>query len=137
MLTTFLYLPDENKFPPENDEGYIEYKLRLDFKDAFRLLKMESQMLYRLTEGYEYYECYKCHYVLGVFDNGTVGDLSEEELDKTYDIFYSVVVACKANVIEKIKSNLNNKWFICATIEKPEPLPDELAMEDLYICSIL
>ena len=133
MLVNYLYLPDENKFPPENDEGYLEYKLRLDFKDDFRLQKMESQMLYRLNEGYEHYDCYKCHYVLGVFDNGTIGSLTEEELDKTYIIFLSVVMACKANVTEYIKSNINEKWFICATIEKP----GELDMEDLYNCFIL
>jgi GTPase len=133
MLVNYLYISDENKFPPEDDEGYLEYKLRLDFKDEFRLKKMESQMLYRLTEGYGYYNSYKCHYVLGVFDNGTIGSLTEEELDKTYVIFRAVVTACKANVTEYIKNHIDGKWFICATIEKD----GELEMEDLYSCLIL
>lgn len=133
MLTNYLYIPDENKFPPENDEGIFEYKLRLDLKDPFRLLKMESQMLYRLMEGYDFYECYKCHYVLGVYDNGTIGSLSEAELDNTYEIFSSVVSSCGAKITEYIKSNINNKWFICVTIETVK----DLIMGDLYDMDVL
>jgi GTPase len=130
MLTTFLYIRDENRFPPENDEGFIEYKLRLDRKDEYRLLKMSSQMLYRLSEGYDHYECYKCHYILGVYDNGTIGNLTEEELNLTYIIFNSVVSACDAKITEYIKSNINNKWFICVTVEKDIKEKDDEANAD-------
>jgi GTPase len=120
-LFNTLFLYEQNKFPPENDEGYIEYKLRLDKKDDYRLQKMKSQMLFRLGEGYEICECYKCHYILGIYDNGIIGNLTEMELDHTFEIFKSVVSACDAFIIHEHKLEINNKWIICVTIEKPMP----------------
>ena len=53
LLNRFVISYDGNKpvFNAENDEGYIEYKLRLDHTEKMRLNKMITQMKFRLNEG--------------------------------------------------------------------------------------
>ncbi len=72
-----IYNEEDKIFMEENDEGNIEYKWRLDYKNEYSLKKLVSQMLWRLNEGNERYGRYEAHYLLGVYDNGTPGKLSE------------------------------------------------------------
>ena len=104
-MSIFNYLIDDNKLIPEHPEGNIEYKLRLDKKNAENIRKMESQMLWRLSEGknqnypIEYNFMKKslksiseAHYVLGVFDNGCFGKLECETLNKSIDVFKEIQI---------------------------------------------
>lgn len=86
------------EFLPENDDGNVEYKLRLDTKDRMGLKKIASQMKWRMNEGKELYNLCEAHYILGVADDGTLGGLTKDELDKTYNIFLTTVSECKAIV---------------------------------------
>ncbi len=75
-----IYNNIDNKFRPEVEEGNIEYKWRLDKKDILGIKKLVSQMLWRLNEGYDMTNNYEAHYLLGVYDSGNLGGLSEVEL---------------------------------------------------------
>ena len=50
-MSIFQYLLSNNSLIPENPEGNIEYKLRLDFKQDKDIKKISSQMKWRLSEG--------------------------------------------------------------------------------------
>ena len=73
---------DANKpvFKPEDDEGYIEYKLRLDHIDKQKIDKMTTQMIYRLNEGKLLTGKYVAYYLIGVDDDGTTGYINKDIL---------------------------------------------------------
>jgi signal recognition particle receptor subunit beta len=86
-------------FIKENDNGNIEYKWRLDYKTDMSIKKLVSQMLWRLNEGKEIYGIYEAHYLLGVYDNGNLGELTKEQLDTNIDIFYKIINKANAEVV--------------------------------------
>lgn len=94
-----IYIKDSNKFLEENDEGNIEYKWRLDYKNEMSLKKLVSQMLWRLNEGKENYGIYEAHYLLGVYDSGKLGNLTKDELNMTINIFNTIVNKANAKII--------------------------------------
>lgn len=105
---------------PENDEGYVEYKLRLDKKNSLGLKKISSQMNWRLESGYELLGRKEAHYVLGVTDDGTIGGLSEKEIDDTFEIFYNIVKNNNATMTHFDKKQYGNFFIIYAIIKKIE-----------------
>lgn len=107
-------------FQPEDDDGYIEYKLRLDTKGNFALQKLYSQMNWRLDEGLSLLKKKEAHYLLGVKDNGTLGELSKDEIDSTFRIFQTIVEKCGADVITKIERTYEKGSMIYAIISKKE-----------------
>ena len=82
-----LFISEENKFYPENHDGNVEYKLRLDTKNDLGVKKLTTQMMWRLNEGYESTGIREAHYLLGVYDNGDLGKLTEEDLQNTIYVF--------------------------------------------------
>lgn len=65
---------------PENDEGNIEYKLKLVSVDADRIDKITSQMRFRCDEGKG-----EAYYYLGVMDDGLVVGMEDTEFTETFD----------------------------------------------------
>jgi GTPase len=106
----------KTKFKEEIEEGNIEYKLRLDFKTESSLKKMKNQMNWRFDEGKETTGRRECHYILGIFDNGKLGELSEEQIDNTFLIFNSVVKECKASILSCEKKLYDNSWIVFVSI---------------------
>src|SRR5579872_5643477 len=91
-IIDLLYLPKEGKLIPEPDQsGNIEYKLRLDKKDIKKRDNMISQMLWRMNEGRNQYGRYEAHYILGVHDDGTFSDMTEQALAHTTNILRGIV----------------------------------------------
>jgi len=105
-------------FNPESDDGYIEYKLRLDHIDPKRLTQMVSQMRYRVQEGYLETGRHNAYYFIGVDDSGLTGYITKEVLDKSLIILDEI--AKRNNFIIKHcdKYIFNNKWFAIALITK-------------------
>lgn len=100
------------RFKEEIEEGNVEYKLRLDFKTDTGLKKMINQMSWRFDEGKEQTGKRECHYILGIYDNGKLGGLTEEQLDTTFEIFKNVVEKCDGTVKFCEKKNINNSWIM-------------------------
>lgn len=65
---------------PENEEGNIEYKLKLLNIDDKRIEELTSQMRYRVKEGEG-----ECIYNIGVGDDGTLTGLTDDEYKETSD----------------------------------------------------
>jgi GTPase len=109
------------KFRPEIEEGNVEYKLRLDQKNDSSLKKMKNQMNWRFEEGKELTGKRECYYLLGIRDDGSIGGLTEKEIDVTYDIFKEIIIDCDASVLFYEKKNFNDEWYICICLGKPPP----------------
>ena len=110
-MSIFEYLVNNNALIPENPEGNIEYKLRLDLKQEQNIKKTASQMKWRLSEGY--HQNYplefdfmnttnkninEAHYVIGVYDNGKLGNLNKDIIDKSVDIFKTILESINAEI---------------------------------------
>lgn len=65
---------------PERDDGKVEYKLKLVEKDKERLIKLQTQMKYRMEEGNG-----ECIYKLGVGDNGDIKGITDKDYKETLD----------------------------------------------------
>ncbi len=111
-----IYIND--KFIEENDEGNIEYKLRLDMKNETSLKKLKSQITWRMTEGCEETGIENSYYLLGVYDDGTLGNLSEEELDKSINLFKKALDDLKIEIIDTLKKQINKSYIYMAHIVK-------------------
>lgn len=98
-MSLFKTLLLEEKFKPENDDGNIEYKLRLDLKDKDSLRLFVTQMLWRLNEGKSLCNRYEAHYLLGVSDDGTFGRITKKDMDHTIQIFKSGLKKANASIV--------------------------------------
>lgn len=68
------------KYPPENDFGHIEYKLKLVDKSDDRISRLASQMRMRLGEGNG-----EAIYVLGVKDDGDIAGVDDDEFTESFN----------------------------------------------------
>lgn len=118
-----LFDDSNNKFYPENQEGHIEYKWRLDTKNNLGHKKLLTQMMWRINEGYEMYGEKKAGYLLGVYDNGNLGKLSVDELIQSINILKNITE--KANLIIKneIIKNINDSYVYYCDIIQSKIIP--------------
>lgn len=108
------------KLKPESEDDYIEYKLRLDTKTKFGIDRLISQMNYRFDVGKATIKKKEAHYILGICDNGTLGGLSENEIDETFSIFTKAVVTNKAVITHFDKKQYDSSYIIYAIVQKIE-----------------
>jgi GTPase len=98
-------------FKPEDDEGYIEYKLRLDHIDKSKMDRMVTQMKYRLNEGKIATGKYVTYYLLGIDDSGVTGHINQDVLDKSIDVLKSIATESNAEIfsleIIRVEENRN------------------------------
>ena len=86
----------------EKNEGYIEYKWKLINVDRQKIIKLITQMNYRLNEGNG-----KCVYFLGFSDKGNATGLTIDEMKIT---LYNIIIASievKSNIIKILIFNSN------------------------------
>lgn len=74
------------QFPPEPQNGPIEYKLKLINIDKNKLEKLTAQMQWRLNEGKGF-----TIYFLGLSDNGTAIGLNNTIMKESQDNLYKMV----------------------------------------------
>ena len=106
----------EKRFLPENDEGFIEYKIKLSPNTPERFEKLVSQLKYRLEEGNG-----ECLYRLGVADNGECVGLSDQELSESYTTLQNLATKINADTIILRKGHIDNKW-IAEVLIRRKPL---------------
>lgn len=107
-------------FIEESDDGNIEYKLRLDLKNEISIKKLKTQMTWRLTEGYEINGYDNAFYLLGVYDDGSLGNLTESEIYKNIKILQNAINELKFEIKEEIVKNIDNSYVYIVHIIKPE-----------------
>lgn len=105
---------------PEDEDTNIEYKLRLDTKSQFGLKKLKSQMNWRLFVGKELYGKKEAHYVLGINDDGTLGKISEDEIENTYNILKEIIEENKCIIVLKEKKQFGAFYLIYVVIQQIE-----------------
>jgi GTPase len=80
--------------PAENDEGDIEYKLRLsDSLGPTRFQQLVTQLNFRLSQGQG-----SCQYYIGVEDNGHPAGLSQTDLDQSIDVLRRLAAEVEASI---------------------------------------
>jgi GTPase len=107
-----------DKFIEENENGNIEYKLRIDTKNENSIKKFKTQMTWRLSEGYEIDGNENAFYVIGIYDDGSLGNLSEEDLDKNILIFQNIINELNFEIIESLKTKINSSYVYLVHITK-------------------
>lgn len=112
-----LYDISKNKFVAEDNEGNIEYKWRIDKKNNMGIKKILTQILWRLNEGYEKYGKYCAYYLIGVYDNGNLGNLTEDEIDKNINIFKYVLENGNIKLLYEKKECINGSYIYMAHIQ--------------------
>jgi len=117
-LFSVIYDKYNKRFVEECDTGNIEYKLRIDTKTIDTTRKLKTQMLWRLTEGYEKNGMEHAYYVLGVYDDGELGKLNESELDRNIVIFKNVSSELKLEITDSTKIDVNNSFVYIALVVK-------------------
>lgn len=122
-----LFDKENNKFYPENNDGNTEYKWRLDTKNMLGQQKLLTQMMWRINEGYELYGENIAHYLLGVYDNGNLGNLSVDDLIKSINILKNVINSNDLYIENEDIKNINNSYiyFCDIKIKKKEKILNE------------
>jgi hypothetical protein len=115
-----LFDKDNNKFYPENQEGNIEYKWRLDTKNELGYKKLISQMMWRINEGYELYGEKKAGYLIGIYDDGSLGELSVDQLIKSINIFKDLLKTIDVKIRDEEIKMINTSYIYYANIIKED-----------------
>jgi hypothetical protein len=85
-LNGLIYKVHTNGYLDEEiEQGFLEYKLRLDKANDSSIKNLASQMLWRVNEGKIFYNSYKAYYVLGIKDNGKFGNICLDIIDKSIE----------------------------------------------------
>ena len=89
--------------PPEDDDnGNIEYKLKIKPNSKHRFQQLTTQLKWRLSEGNG-----KAEYYLGVYDDGTIGNISKETLKESIEYIKQI-----CNEINSSIRNVETMEFI-------------------------
>ncbi|KAJ4478920.1 hypothetical protein C8R41DRAFT_843956 [Lentinula lateritia] len=86
--------------PPENDNGSIEYKLRLIHPSPARFTRLVTQLKWRLLEGGG-----RALYELGVGDDGELVGLGRKDMEETVDVLGKMAgeLGARVWVVREIK----------------------------------
>ncbi len=105
---------------PENEEGKIEYKLKLIDVSKDRLEKLASQMKYRLAEGGG-----EALYFIGVTDDGRPLGLTKDEEERTLENLSTVasIIGAKLQVVGRKKGVKGNIIEVLVRLSKEEAPP--------------
>ena len=88
----------------ENEEGNIEYKLKIIPENEKRKQELITQMNYRLNEGSG-----ECIYVIGVTDNGEMQGISNKDFEKTFENLQNMVKKNDSVILHKSEKKINNE----------------------------
>jgi elongation factor 1-alpha len=90
---------DTTNIPPEIEEKNIEYKWRLLNLTHDRIIKLATQMNWRLNEGEIYYGNEEALYIIGVHDNGEIGGLDNDDLTESLSNLQKIIYEAKAETV--------------------------------------
>ena len=105
-----------SSLPAEDDYGHIEYKLKLVDSTEQKLIKLATQMTFRINEGYG-----KAKYIIGVRDNGVLPGISLNELDKSISILQKATSMINAEISHINVYKIQNQNFFSIIYILGEP----------------
>ena len=91
----------------ENDEGNIEYKLKVIHTESKRLQELTSQMSYRLNEGSG-----ECIYILGVNDTGDMVGIDDDDYKISLENITNFAKANDSSIINISKKEIDEDKYI-------------------------
>lgn len=118
----FNYLFRQEKFVSENNSGNIEYKLRIDTKNELSIQKLKTQLIWRLSEGFEESGIEQVYYIIGVYDNGNLGKLTLDELNANVNMFKNIVNEINCIISSDVIKNINDSHVYIAHIMKKKSI---------------
>lgn len=92
-------IDDKFKLPPENDNGYIEYKRTLADCDQIKCEKYATQMQWRIMQNTKNNIAI---YYIGVDDDGTLNGMTNEEIIGSINNILRII-----NIIEASVQSIN------------------------------
>lgn len=114
------------KIPPEEEYGPIEYKWSLCSLNPKKLMKLGTQMLWRVAGGQDSFHFNTSGqgvalYYIGVCDNGVCKGLSKKDLGASIKVLIKCAksVRLKCSVKQIIKVNENN-YIAIVQVYSPE-----------------
>ena len=87
---------DDLTFSPEKDNGFIEYKRKLDICTKDREEKYATQMVWRINQNIKSYAVY----FIGLDDDGTIIGISPCDIIDCIQKFASVAQSVNASIID-------------------------------------
>jgi GTPase len=123
------------EIPIEVEEGNIEYKLKITSfdKNDIRFKKLTSQLQWRMNEGKQMYSKYIATYILGITNNGKIGNQSEEIIDESLKNLELIASNCNSQIISIKKELFNDKYYIAeVTISRL----DDKFIKELRVCFV-
>ena len=131
-------LKANGEIPIEVEEGNIEYKLKItscekNNTNNLRFKKLTSQMQWRLNEGKQMYSKYIATYILGITNDGKIGNQSEEIIDESIKNLDLIAKNCNSQIISIKKELFNDKYYIAeVTISRL----DDKFIKELRVCFV-
>ena len=92
---------------PENEDGNIEYKLKLLDINSNRKENLITQMRRRCIEGNG-----ECIYILGVEDDGTMTGITQKEYDETLDNIKTIAITNDYSITLLSKKEITDNKFV-------------------------
>lgn len=115
------------KLPPEDDDGWIEYKRILHNLDESRFTGLSTQMKWRMLNNKIANSKEQATYIIGVDDDGTISGLTKEQLMDSLNTLSKIAEASGASVIETTIAD-NPKGYM-AQIEVKKTIKDLMITE--------
>lgn len=103
---------------PEEYFGNIEYKLYFNISNKNRIEKYTTQLNFRINEGHG-----KAIYIIGVTDNGHVGNVDEELLDINILFLNYISKKIKSRIKTILKCKCRDSKFVICHVVKDNFIP--------------
>jgi len=121
-----------NNLPPENDEGYREYKLKLLNLEPKRIKHLITQMKFRIMEGGG-----EAIYEVGVADDGTPEGLVHHEMQETLANIHHMTQQLKADysIVSERVVHANPPRRILELSVKQKALETYLELNTIFVAA--
>ena len=107
--------------------GNVEYKLKFEYMNDFKIKKYATQMKFRVIEGNG-----EAVYLIGVQDNGQIIGLPKSEVEYSIDILKKMAKEIDSCIKQIIKINVENsdKKILMVTIKAQFNIEDIFVLND-------
>lgn len=119
------------KLPPEDDDGWVEYKRILHNLSETRFTGYSTQMKWRMLNNKIANSKEQATYILGVDDDGTISGLTKEELLDSVNNLSKIADSCGASIIET--TIVDNQKGYMAQIEVKKMIKDLMITESRIV----
>lgn len=122
-IMDFTLPPNLAMWPPEPQDGHVEYKsfLKSDIPyDKFH--RIITQLKWRLSEGYIRYRKHIAVYVLGIYDNGSLSYCDAKTLSVSLGVMKKVCEYCELAMNSSVVY-VNQSYIGIITITDRYPRP--------------